>query len=205
MHDSRLVGQRLFAYVHSASAARGGLHVELTALQSQQHAVPAHARRGLIRQPVGIVDRPRASKVIPIESHIARPAMTSAPELCAIAVAEGIEMIGQDLHLLSAVEAHTRCALVLVAQVAERGRLSKAEGRREKASQRSPIQMLGKLDYSPVPASHRICSSNSSVAPSRRVPCNALPPPAGVAAPGRAVATSVLPIYNLPCLPQHKL
>lgn len=103
VHDSRLIGQRLFAYVSSGSATRGALHEELTELQSQQHAVPAHARRGLIPQPVGIVDRPRASKVIPIESHIPRPAMTCAPELCAIAVSTCIEMIGQDVHLLGAV------------------------------------------------------------------------------------------------------
>lgn len=99
---------------------RGALHEELTMLQSQHHTIETHARRGLILQPIGVVDGTGTSKVVPIEAQITRPAMSCAPELGTIPIAAGIEMIGQDAHLLIAVQTDARCPLVLVAQVAER-------------------------------------------------------------------------------------
>lgn len=120
MHYGWLIGEELLAYVHGSGVAGFGGHEELAGLESEQHAVAAHSCRGLPLQPVGVVYAAGMPKVIPIELRIARPAMPGAPELRAILVAALVQIIGQDAHLLLAVQANARRALLLVAKVAER-------------------------------------------------------------------------------------
>lgn len=106
MHDGRLVDEQLLTDVDGLGVAGGAAHEELPRLECEEHTVESHAGSGLILQPIGVVDGTGASKVIPIELQVTWPTMSRTPELCAVLESNTIQIIGQHLHLLRALEAH---------------------------------------------------------------------------------------------------
>lgn len=106
VHNGGLIAEQLLADVDGSSVAGLGGHEELASLEREQYAIATHARGGLARQPVGVVDAAGPSEVVPIELQVSGPAMAGAPEAGAILVATRIEVVGQDAHLGIAVEAN---------------------------------------------------------------------------------------------------